>query len=87
MTTEIFFVKSMAKRKNKKLKVLIRGSKPCKNPFFKANSCAKIDSLKNARALKRVRSIKLWVLNFKVLLFFQVFYYQRRNHSFNPAKE
>lgn len=84
---EMFFVKSIDKRNSRKLKVLIRGSSSCKNPFFKADSCAKIDSLKNASVFKMVRSIKLWVLNFKVFPFLQVFYYYRSNQCFYPTKE
>lgn len=85
--TEMSFEKSIDKRNSRKLKVLIRGSSACKNPFFKADSCAKIDSLKNASVFKMVRSIKLCVLNFNGFPFLQVFYYYRGNQCLYPSKE
>lgn len=59
----MFLMKSAEIRNNAKDAALIRGSIDCRNPFFKASSSEKIDSLKKERVPVIERSIKLFKTN------------------------
>lgn len=62
----IVLIKSTEIRNSVKDAALMRGSIDCRNPFFRAMSSEKTDSLKKEMALKIERSIKLLFLKPKV---------------------
>jgi hypothetical protein len=66
----MFFIRSADIIKSAKVTAFTRGSMDCKNPFFKAYSSAKTDSLKKERAPRIERSIKLFLFNAKLIAFF-----------------